>query len=65
MKFHAKMKILTFGANITLFGYFGLEMEKGIVIFEITTLQFFKRKFCKKINILKFEQKRPNFLARL
>ena len=41
MKFHAKMKILTFGANITLFGYFGLKMEKGIVIFEITTLQFF------------------------
>ena len=33
--FHAKLKVPQFRTKITLFGYFGLELEKAIVIFAI------------------------------
>ena len=34
-----------FGAKIALFGYFGLEFEKPIAIYEISTLKFIRNEF--------------------
>ena len=40
-KFGAKTKILKFGTKNTLNGYFGGAIENNIVIFEISSLEFF------------------------
>ena len=40
---HAKQKNkINFGTKIALFGYFGLQVWKSIVIFEISILEFVK-----------------------
>ena len=39
-KFLAKIRIVKFGTKNELFGCFGLQFQKTIVIFEITALQF-------------------------
>ena len=41
-KFRAKQKDFKFGSKIGLFGYFKLEFEKTIVVFDASTLDFVK-----------------------
>ena len=55
-KLDAKIKIFKFGFKSILFGYFSLEFENIIVIFEISVIKFLLMQSCKKI-ILKFEMK--------
>ena len=49
-----KQKYLNLGQKLLYLDFFGLLFEKGIVIFEINTLEFLKPKFRAKAKILKF-----------
>ena len=54
-----KKNFLNVGPKLFYLVIFGLELEKGTVLwfFYISTLKFFQTKFCPKIRILKFGTK--------
>ena len=43
--FVKKHKMPKFGTKNVLFGFFGLEFQKAIVKFEVSTLEFFQNEF--------------------
>ena len=55
-KFHPKIKILKFGTKTALIEYFGLEIQKTNVVFEISILEF--------VNMQRFTQKQKKFKLR-
>ena len=60
--FHAEIRIFKFGVKNALFGCFGQQFWKTIVIFEISTLEFaLLQSFEQRIKILKFGTKMPDF----
>ena len=59
-KILVKTKMSKFGTKNALFGYFWLEFEKNIVIFEISSPEFVKlQNFVKKWKCLNVGQKMP------
>ena len=62
-KFHAKIRILKFGNKNALFGCFGQQFWKTIVIFEISTLEFsLLESFVQKKKSIKFGTKNARSL---
>ena len=60
-KFRVKIRILISGNENTLFGCFGQQFWKTIVIFEISTLEFALLQSFKKIKSFKFGIKNARF----
>ena len=61
-KFRSKIRIFKFGTKNALFGCFGQQFQKTIVIFEISALQFtLLQSLMQKIKALKFGTKNARF----